>query len=128
MRARRVLCLAGTAGTMLAAGCGSSATLHSAAPGSAPPSRLDATVTANGRVSLRNANGASVSRVPAGWYTLSVRLDSTTGAFRLVGPGVDQVTKRVPGITLWGVQLRPGSYRYMDDGAPASTAHTLSVY
>jgi hypothetical protein len=71
-----------------------------------------------------------VTRLQSGLYTVLVRVNSTHADFHLIGPSVDSTTTQgVPGVTLLGVHLFKGTYRYMNDHGPrGATTHVLTVY
>lgn len=70
-------------------------------------------------ISLKNAAGKKVTRVPAGRYVIVV-VDRNgfhnPHNFRLRGPGLNRATS-VPfaGKQVWTVTLRPGLYRFLCD-------------
>jgi plastocyanin len=81
--------------------------------------RLIATVGTNDahEISLTHENGARVTDIPAGTYTIEVRDRSEMHNFHLSGPGVDQRTD-VEAITTvtWTVTLQDNSrYRFQCD-------------
>jgi len=104
-----------------------------AEPGSnrtAPP-KLIATVTASGQVTLTAPNGHPVTRLPSGWYTVLVRVNSSNADFHLTGPTVRQTTRtHFTGEALWGVHFIVGTYRYENahSGSSHATMHLISVY
>jgi len=105
---RCVFCLAAVAPMLLLVG-------HAAAgrPKPAAPPKLTGAVTASGSVSLRAASGKVVQQLRAGWYTVTIADDARSGAFHLVGPGVDKSTgAHFRGVAIWGVHFRVGVYRY----------------
>jgi plastocyanin len=73
---------------------------------------LAARLTAAGKVTLTTA-GSAVRSLKAGTYAVTVRDDSRTLGFRLVGRGVSKTTgTRFRGTAKWRVTLRVGTYRY----------------
>jgi hypothetical protein len=123
-------CLCAGAAALAAGGCGTSSPSSGATPppgSSGPPTKLVGSVAETGKVALKTPAGAAVARLHSGWYSVTVRNNSTGHAFRLVGPGVDLLTKSVPGVTLWGVNLLKGTYHYMSVGGPHTSVQTLSV-
>lgn len=94
------------------------------------PSKLLATVSATGReVTLTDSHGRAVTRLRSGWYSIFVTVDARGADFHLTGPGVDSATKaKIPGVALWGIHLRQGTYRYSNDHDARAGAHVLSVY
>jgi hypothetical protein len=92
------------------------------------PAKLTATVSANGQVTLRSANGHTITRLRHGWYTVTVSVASRNADFHLTGPGTRKVTRaHFDGIVIWGVDFRKGQYRYMNDHK-SRASHTLTVY
>lgn len=83
-------------------------------PSSQPPvRRLVATLTAQGRASLRGPGGAPVRALAPGEYAVVVRDRSSTSGFRLTGPGVRRATTvRFRGTVTWRVRLVRGTYRF----------------
>jgi len=124
------LCALAAALALCGCGGGSSASSGASPPpgASGPPTKLVGTLADTGAVTLETPAGATVTKLPSGWYTVNVRVNSTTSAFRLVGPGVHLVTKSRPGITLWGVDLQKGTYHYTSVGPAHAATHSLTVY
>jgi hypothetical protein len=95
----------------------------------APP-KLIATVTASGQVTLTTPSGRSVTVLPSGWYTVRVRVNSSSADFCLTGPTVRHATHtHFTGEAIWGVHFIKGTYRYNNacgDGSHA-TMHVISV-
>ncbi len=111
-------------------GSGSSSASSGAKPppgATGPPTKLVGTVAQTGQVTLKTPKGAVVSQVPSGWYAVTVRDNATSAGFRLIGPGVNLLTKSTPGITLWGVDLSKGTYHYMSVGGVHPSVRTLTV-
>ena len=77
---------------------------------------LTASVGPGFDISLTGADGAAVSTLSAGDYTIEVDDQSDIHNFHLTGPGVNKKTS-VPstGTTTWNVRLRKGTYRYVCD-------------
>ena len=134
---RAVLAIAGAAVALATGGCGSGvsgastqATTSKTAEAPAPTNKLLATVsTTGGQVTLTDSGGRTVTRLRSGWYSIFVTVNATGSDFHLTGPSVDSATKaRVPGVALWGLHLRKGTYRYMNDRDARATTHVLSVY
>jgi hypothetical protein len=86
------------------------------------PPQLDGRVTVKAATWLKRPSRPAVVRMLATrWYTITVRDDSKRQNFHLVGPGVNKKTTiGFSGIAIWGVHLRPGTYRY---GSDRSTGH-----
>jgi hypothetical protein len=91
---------------------------------------LTATVTPTGQVTaLSTQSGHTVTRLPSGWYTVRVAVDSLKANFDLVGPNVHRTTApRSMDLAFWGVHFVRGTYRYMNDENPGATTHAISVY
>lgn len=70
-------------------------------------------------ITLTDASGDAVERLPAGSYIIEVADLSRIHNFHLVGPGVDQATS-VPEVedATFAVTLRPGDYRFVCDPHP----------
>jgi len=110
--------------------CGTATKAEPARTKTSPsPPKLTATVSASS-VALTTASGRSVSRLPSGWYTIAVHLDSGDADFHLIGPNVERTASASGSIALWGVHLLKGTYRYMDDrnGRGRASTHVISVY
>jgi hypothetical protein len=135
-----VLAIAGIAVVLASGGCGSGASQQTvtskqaaastAATTPTPSNKLLATVSTTGtEATLTDSGGRTLTRVRSGWYTIFVSVDATGADFHLSGPSVNSVTKsKVPGVTLWGIHLLKGTYRYMNDRHARTTTHVLSVY
>jgi hypothetical protein len=95
-----------------------------------PPRQLSAKVTTTGRVTaLSTADGRTVKRLPSGWYSVRVAVDSLKANFDLVGPNLHRTsTPRSIDLAIWGIHFVPGTYRYMNDDDPGATTHEISVY
>lgn len=127
---RTALAIAGAVVAIATGGCGSTSSPASKAKTPSPaPTKLTGTVETTGRVNLETSNGRRVTSLPSGLYTVLVRVNSTHADFHLIGPSVDRATTgNVPNLTLWGIQLFKGTYRYMNDRAPHAVARVFSVY
>jgi len=127
---RAVLAIAGAAVALASGGCGSAASPASKTKTPSPAqTKLTGTVETTGRVNLETSDGHRVTRLPSGWYTVLIRVNSTHADFHLIGPSVDRATTgNIPNLTLWGIQLFKGTYRYMNDRAPRAVARVFSVY
>ena len=67
-------------------------------------------------ISLKDANGADVTTLSAGTYTINVDDQSDIHDFHLSGPGVDEATEvGTTGMTTWDVTLEAGSYHFQCD-------------
>jgi PASTA domain-containing protein/copper binding plastocyanin/azurin family protein len=61
-------------------------------------------------------NGADVTHLAAGTYTVEVHDNSTFHNFHLTGPGIDQSTEvEFNGTTTWTITLTDGTYRFVCD-------------
>lgn len=127
---RAVLAIAGAALALVPAGCGSTSSPASKTRAPSPaPTKLTGTVSVTGRVTLETSDGQPVTRLPSGWYSVLVRVNSTHEDFHLVGPNVDRTTTgNMPSLTLWGIQFVKGTYRYMNDRDTRAAARVFSVY
>lgn len=89
---------------------------------SAASMRLFGKVSRTGHVSLRNASGRIVRKVPAGSYVITVRDRSRHQNFHLLGSGSDAVDKktgfRFVGTVRWTLSFQPGVYSYYSDHLP----------
>lgn len=114
----------------LVAGSLASATAATAAkpPKIASPPKLTGSITADGKITLRTASGARVTRVKPGWYTMVVFDAAANRNFRLKGPGVNKATGvKFRGTALWGVRLQKGAYRFQSDPQRRQLAGTFRV-
>jgi plastocyanin len=67
-------------------------------------------------ISLTGADGAAVTTLAAGAYTINVDDKSDIHNFHLTGPGVDEATEvGGTGMTTWDVTLQAGSYHFQCD-------------
>jgi plastocyanin len=79
-------------------------------------STLNASVGPGFEISLKDADGADVTTLPAGSYTINVDDQSDIHNFHLSGPGVDEATVvGETGMTTWDVTLEAGSYHFQCD-------------
>ena len=70
-------------------------------------------------ITLIDASGDAVERLPAASYTIDVADLSRIHNFHLVGPDVDEATSvREVEDTTFQVTLRPGAYRFVCDPHP----------
>lgn len=139
---RAVLAIAGAAAALAIGGCGGvsdaakqttaakQATAAKTTEAPAPTNKLLATVsTTGGEVTLTDSGGRTITRLRSGWYTIFVTVNAAGADFHLTGPSVDSATKaKIPDVTLWGVHLLKGTYRYMNDRDARATTHVLAVY
>ena len=73
-------------------------------------------------ITLTHENGAPVTDIPAGTYTIEVRDRSSMHNFHLTGPGVDQETSIAAITTVtWTVTFQNGEqYRFLCDAHPTT--------
>ena len=77
---------------------------------------LTASVGPGFEISLTGADGAAVSTLSAGDYTIEVDDQSDIHNFHLTGPGVDEMTDvGGTGTDTWTVTLEAGSYHFQCD-------------
>jgi plastocyanin len=77
---------------------------------------LSASVGPGFEISLKDADGADVTMLSAGSYTINVDDQSDIHNFHLTGPGVDEATVvGESGMTTWDVTLEAGSYHFQCD-------------
>jgi hypothetical protein len=92
-----------------------------------PPPKLFATVGPN-KLAFKNAQGRTVARLKAGWYTVEIMDSSTNGGFALNGPGVKKSTaENFRGAAIWGVKLTKGTYTYASPGETGAVPHRFTV-
>jgi plastocyanin len=103
-------------------------------PAAATGSSSRATVTLTGSVgpgftiSLRNADGSTVSHLDPGTYDISVTDNAIEHNFHLSGPGVDQATVvETTGVVTWTVTFTDGTYRFVCDPHATSMRGTFTV-
>jgi plastocyanin len=95
--------------------------------GTPPQPVLNASVT-DSQITLKRADGATVSELSPGDYVIDVDDQSTSESFRLVGPGVEQHTQpHVRFHTVWVVSLQDGVYHYFSDRRPADLQGSVKV-
>lgn len=73
-------------------------------------------------ISLKKADGSTVTRLEPGTYTFEIQDLSDMHNFHLNGPGVDKVA----GAT-WTVTLASGTYTFLCDPHPSSMTRTFTV-
>lgn len=82
----------------------------------AQATRLNATVGPGFTISLRDAGGANVTRLPVGTYEIFVNDQGIEHNFHLMGPGVDRFTGvEEVGTASWTVTFTDGVYRFQCD-------------
>ncbi len=70
-------------------------------------------------ISLTDANGKPITRIPAGEYSIQVHDYATIHDFHLVGPGVDEATEIATTTSpTWTVTFVNGTYKYQCDFHP----------
>ena len=107
------------------AGCGgsdnesSSTTTETTTSGdttTASGTTLSGSVGPGFEISLKDADGADVTTLSAGTYTINVDDQSDIHNFHLSGPGVDEATEvGETGMTSWQVTFEAGSYHFQCD-------------
>lgn len=108
------------AATLLGAGSGGSATVQA--------TKLVGTVGPGFTITLRDAQGAAVTRLDPGAYEIEVRDLAEEHNFHLRGPGVDRSTSVAgTGTETWNVTLREGTYTFWCDPHPTSMRGTFTV-
>jgi hypothetical protein len=79
-------------------------------------------------ISIADAAGVKVTRVPAGTYSIDVSDLSAEHNFHLFGPGVDMATDVAgTGNVTWSVTLVNGTYTFHCDAHPGIMKGTLGV-
>ncbi len=67
-------------------------------------------------ITVKNAGGVKVSRIPRGTHTIRVRDTSVFHNFHLLGTYVNRRTTVVfTGLKIWTIRFTPGAYRYRCD-------------
>jgi plastocyanin len=108
------------AAALLGAGSGASAP--------AQATKLVGTVGPGFTISLRDAQGAAVTKLDPGAYEIEVRDLADEHNFHLRGPGVDRSTSVAgTGTETWNVTLRDGTYTFFCDPHPTSMRGTFTV-
>jgi hypothetical protein len=99
-----------------------------AAATGAPNVTLTGVVGPGFNISLKNADGTSVSHLDPGTYDISVTDNEITHNFHLRGPGVDMSTD-VEGISTvtWTVTITDGTYTYLCDAHPVQMKKTFTA-
>jgi hypothetical protein len=94
----------------------------------ADPVVLKARVGPGFSISISDAAGLKVTRVPAGSYSIEVSDLSAEHNFHLKGPGVDQATDvaAIENVT-WNVTLVDGNYTFHCDAHPGTMKGTLGA-
>jgi hypothetical protein len=104
--------------------------IPAAATGSsqAPNVTLTGVVGPGFTISLRNADGSTVTHLDPGTYDISVTDNAIEHNFHLSGPGVDQATDvEGTGPVSWTVTFTDGTYRFVCDPHAASMRGTFTV-
>jgi plastocyanin len=67
-------------------------------------------------ITLKNARGVKVSRIPRGTHTIRLRDTSVLHNFHLLGPYVNRrTTVAFTGLKIWTIRFTAGAYRYRCD-------------
>lgn len=102
--------------------CAAAAALALLLPGksSAADPVLNGVVGPGFTISLQDANGATVTHLDPGTYTINVQDKAPEHSFHLTGPGVDQKTDvdLVENVT-WSVTFTDGNYEFHCDAHPS---------
>jgi len=104
--------------------------IPAAATGSsqAPNVTLTGVVGPGFTISLRNADGSTVTHLDPGTYDISVTDNAIEHNFHLSGPGVEQATDvEGTGPVSWTVTFTDGTYRFVCDPHAASMRGTFTV-
>jgi hypothetical protein len=99
-----------------------------AAATGAPNVTLTGVVGPGFNISLKNADGTSVSHLDPGTYDISVTDNEITHNFHLRGPGVDMATD-VEGVSTvtWTVTITDGTYTYLCDAHAVQMKKTFTA-
>jgi hypothetical protein len=89
---------------------------HSAAKGTA----LNVTVGPGFSIKVADANGQTVSHLPTGDYSITIKnlSPSSEHNFHLTGPGIDKASAFDNTTVTWDVTLTDGVYKYKCDAHP----------
>jgi plastocyanin len=91
-------------------------------------STLTASVGPGFEISLTGADGADVSTLAAGSYTIEVDDQSDIHNFHLTGPGVDETTDvSDTGTATWDVTVESGTYSFVCDPHSSSMSGSFEV-
>lgn len=115
---------------LLVAGAATAALLGAGSGAGAPAqaTKLVGTVGPGFTITLRDAQGAAVSKLDPGAYEIEVRDLSDEHNFHLRGPGVDRATSVAgTGTETWTVTLRDGTYTFFCDPHSTSMRGTFTV-
>ena len=94
----------------------------------APNVTLTGVVGPAATISLRNADGSTVTHLDPGTYDIAVTDNAIDHNFHLSGPGVDLATKvETMGSVTWTVTFTDGTYRFVCDPHAASMRGTFTV-
>jgi hypothetical protein len=120
------------------AGCGSddddaaatdtetATTLPATVPG--PGQALTGSVGPGFEISLTGADGADVTSLSAGSYTIEVDDQSGIHNFHLTGPGVDEATEvSGTGTDTWDVTVESGAYSFVCDPHAGTMSGSFEV-
>jgi plastocyanin len=116
-----------TIGALLILVCAGLAVAVSVARPAIQATQLDAKVGPGYTISLLQ-NGAKVTHLAPGDYTITVVDASDIHNFHLFGPGVSEATDvETTGTTTWNVTFQNGTYTYDCDAHPASMIGRFTV-
>jgi hypothetical protein len=99
-------------------------------PAPKPPvvPKLLATIGPKNTISLKSTTGATLKRVKAGTYSITVRDRSKLHNFHLVGKGVNRNSGLAGVATLtWKLELSAGPLRYFSDRSPKTVRGSVTV-
>ena len=89
---------------------------------------LSASVGPGFEISLTGADGADVSTLPVGSYTVEVDDQADIHNFHLTGPGVDEATAvGETGAATWDVTFEAGTYTFVCDPHASSMSGSFEV-
>jgi hypothetical protein len=94
----------------------------------APNVTLTGVVGPAATISLRNADGSTVSHLDPGTYEIAVTDNAIDHNFHLTGPGVDMTTEvETTGSVTWTVTFTDGTYRFVCDPHATTMRGTFTV-
>lgn len=94
----------------------------------APNVTLTGVVGPAATISLRNADGSTVTHLDPGTYDIAVTDNAIDHNFHLSGPGVDLATKvETMGSVTWTVTFTDGTYRFVCDPHATTMRGTFTV-
>jgi plastocyanin len=122
------LAVAGCGGSDDEAASGTTETQVTTETTTASGSTLSGSVGPGFEISLTGPDGADVTTLEAGTYTIEVNDQSDIHNFHLTGPGVDESTEvGETGTTTWTVTLQSGTYTFVCDPHASSMNGSFEV-